>query len=140
MIRVYINWEYWECYKNGMYRTELKEKFYTKKAVFFMSNANCFGNAMQIVVNKWKNTMAHHLTNNSINKRAFLGQCACSFAINCPEYLVRVAWSQLTDEQRLNANNAAETIINKYCDKINEKQNNSIHRTLGIQMLFQWNS
>jgi len=140
MKRVFINYEYWECFKSGMYRTESKEKIYIKKAILFMSDTERFSRAMFYVVANWKNTMLHHLSNSSINKRAFVGQCACSYAINCPEQIVRVVWKELTEKQRIDADFEAQKLIDNYIYKLNERQNNSVHHGLGIQMLFQWDS
>jgi len=114
MIRLFVNWELWECYKNGMYRSEPKEEFYLKEAIKFMSNTELFAKAMNEVVGKWNYTMLHHLTNSSLNRHAFVGQCACSYAINCPEYIVRLAWKELTEKQRNDADFEAKKIINNY--------------------------
>lgn len=138
MIRVFIDYRNWECFNNGMYRTETN-KIYYKKAIKFMSDTDKFKKAMEYVILNWKNTMIHHLTNSSINKRAFLGQCACSYAIDCPEQIVIIAWKELTDEQRINADLEAQKLIDNYILKINEKQNNSVYHGLGVQMLLQWN-
>lgn len=139
--RVYIRWEFWECFKNGMYQTEkLDEKKLLKKAIKFTGNHIEYGNAMKEVVAKWKFTMLHHLTNSSINKRAFLGQCACSFKIGCPESIIRIAWKELTDEQRELADKVAQETIDEYLKKISEKENIGIYRNMGVQMLLQWDS
>jgi hypothetical protein len=58
--------------------------------------------------------MLNSLTNPSINKRAFLGHCAASYAINCPEHITRLAWRGLTDGQRYLADTVAQETIDKW--------------------------
>jgi len=114
MMRLFVNWELWECYKSGMYRTESNEEFYLNEAIKFMSNTELFAKAMVDVVSKWNYTMLHHLSNTSLNKHAFIGQCACSYAIKCPESIVRLAWKQLTEKQRMDADFEAKKVIINY--------------------------
>ena len=114
MIRLFVNWELWECHKNGMYRTELNDDIFIKDAIKFMSNTELFAKSMTEVVEKWTYTMIHHLSNSSLNKRAFVGQCACSYALNCPESIVRIAWKHLTEKQRNDADIQAERVIKNY--------------------------
>jgi len=114
MKRIFVNWELWECYKSGMYRHEPNEEFYLKEAIELMSFTDVFGIAMHEVVKKWKHTMRHHLTNTSLNRRAFIGQCACSYLVNCPESIVRIAWKNLSEKQRNDADLIAEKIIKTY--------------------------
>lgn len=61
------------------------------KAVEFTSNHKLYGAAMKKVVYSWNSTMTNHLTNKSINRKAFLGQCAVFYDLKIPEYIVRSA-------------------------------------------------
>lgn len=133
-------WE-WEDYHAGMWRTLPKhlEATYTEIAVNFTGDHLLYGEAMREVIFKWPRTMINSLTNPSINKRAFLGHCAVQYKINIPEYITRMAWRQLTDKQRVLADEQAEKNINLWL-KYYERKNKSIHSTLGEQMLSLWNS
>lgn len=119
MTRIYINWEKWECHKNGMWRSLPKEEedLMLKKAIKFTSNHIIYGKWMIKAVDKWKNSMLHFLTNKSINKRAYIGHCAASLAINCPEYITRMAWKYLSEEQRILANKQADVAYNLFLKK-----------------------
>ena len=79
--RIYIPYFDWEDWINGMWRTVDKSEYekYLKWAIEFTGNHLEYGNAMSLVIGKWENTMLHNLTNQSMNKRAFLGHCACCF-------------------------------------------------------------
>ena len=82
-----------------------------KKAIEFTGNHILYGQAMGKVIYSWNNTMKNHLTNISMNRRAFLGHCAVCYELQIPEYLVRNAWKYLDDEQRRLADLQAEKHI-----------------------------
>ncbi len=83
-------------------------------AIKFTGNHILYGNSMRDVAFKWSNTMENHLTNKSINRRAFLGQCAVFYKHQIPEYIVRKAWKELSDEQRRLADLEAEKTIKEW--------------------------
>lgn len=114
--QVYVPYWEWEDWINGMWR-KLKqedEPLQLQKAIEFTGDWNRYGEAMQNVINAWPRTMLNSLTNPSINKRAFLGHCAVQFAIGIPEYITRLAWRELTDQQRFDADAVAQRTIDEW--------------------------
>ena len=101
----------WEDWLNGMWN---KTEFDIDKAIEFTGNYILYGEAMKIVIDLWPNTMLNSLTNPSVNKRAFLGHCAASYAIKCPEHITRLAWRELTNEQRFLADKVAQETIEEW--------------------------
>ena len=141
MKQIYIPYWDWEDWINGMWRklsTE-EEPEMLQTAIQFTGDHIKYGNAMKEVVVKWPNTMLNSLTNVSINRRAFLGHCACQFKINCPEYITREAWHKLTDRQRYLADKVAQETINKWVFEYEEK-NRGVHKDMGKQMLLEWHT
>ena len=140
-MRIYKPYYLWEDWLNGMWRSVDSKEYesYLQWAIDFTGDHIKYGESMGLVINEWKNTMLHNLTNQSINKRAFLGHCACCFDSGCPEYIVRDAWKLLTEQQRIDA----DTIAQKHIDNwINEYRTNStgLRENLGKQMLLEWNT
>lgn len=84
------------------------------KAIEFTGDHVLYGKAMGEVIYKWENTMKNHLTNISLNRRAFLGHCAVFYKLQIPEYIVRLAWKELTEKQRILADNIAEKTIKEW--------------------------
>lgn len=113
MKRVYIPYTEWEDWENGMWNQTAPEGM-IQKAIEFTGNAELYGSWMERVVNEWPRTMLNSLTNPSVNKRAFVGHCAVCLAIGCPEYITRLAWKQLNQEQRDAADEMAEKIISAW--------------------------
>lgn len=140
-MRVYKPYYDWEDWQNGMWRSvnKVEQKTLIDWAVEFTGDHVKYGNAMSEVLSAWPNTMLHNLTNQSMNKRAFLGHCACCFSSGCPESIVRSAWKLLTEEQRVLADEAAQKHIDNW---INEYKTNSsgLRKNVGKQMLLQWDS
>jgi len=133
MIQEYVPYWEWEDWLNGMWRKLPKdhEGEWINKAVEFTGDHIRYGSAMKEVVNEWPRTMLNSLTNVSINRRAFLGHCACSYKFDCPEYITRMAWKLLNDKQRYLADKVAQETINEY-----ERVYRGLHKNVGEPMLF----
>lgn len=133
MIQQYVPYWEWEDWLNGMWRKLPKDQEgdWLAKAIDFTGDHIRYGNAMKRVVNEWPRTMLNGLTNISINRRAFLGHCACTLEINCPEYITRKAWKQLTNMQRYLADKVAQETINEY-----ERNYRELRENVGEPMLF----
>jgi hypothetical protein len=108
--RTYVCYWEWEEWHSGMWRTLhiSDEPYFLNKAIKFTGDHLLYGKAMREVIKLWPRTMLHNLTNPSINYKAFIGHCATSYAINCPEYITRQAWRMLNEEQQSKANQQAE--------------------------------
>lgn len=103
-------------------------------AVEFTGNHILYGDAMIEVVNQWKYSMENFITNRSVNYRAHIGHCACSYKHNLPELIVRRAWGMLSDNQRKLANIRAEQ-AKKHWEKINGK-NKQVRGAMAKELLF----
>jgi hypothetical protein len=137
--RVYVPYWEWEDYLNGMWRSVSKDEEFDllQKSIKFTSDWVNYGNSMSEVIKAWPKTMINSMTNSSINKRAFLGHCAVQFKINCPEYITRAAWKELTDKQRFDADLIAQQHIDNWIKEY-ERKNRKVHKGLGEQLLLQW--
>ena len=116
MNQIYHPYYKWECYKSGMWskvdkKTEIE---LLKKAIEFTGNHKLYGENMLKVSDKWMYSMENFLTNKSINRKAYIGHCAVMYAIFIPEYITRMAWKHLTEQQRNLANKQAEKTILKW--------------------------
>lgn len=139
--RVYVPYWKWEDFNSGMWRKIPKDKEgkFLKRSIEFTGDHIKYGSAMKEVIVLWKFTMLNSLTNTSINRRAFLGHCAVQYKINCPEYITRLAWKHLNEEQRFLADKVAQETIDNWIDN-HEEKNSKIYRNMGTQMLLQWDS
>lgn len=114
--RIYHHIDKWEEAKTKMWSTLPKEQEdeYLKKAIEFTGNHKIYGKYMMKVIDNWKYSCEHNLSNVSINRQAWIGHSACAIAFDCPEYIVRKAWNYLTEDQRIKANKEADKAIKKW--------------------------
>ena len=87
------------------------EESFLKEAILFTGNARRYGSFMRKVTELWPIACEHNLTDYGINRKAWLGHAATQMAIDCPEYITRMAWAHLTPDQQNKANLEAEITI-----------------------------
>lgn len=118
------DWEVWhpywlweETYYN-MWGSITERKEWIVRAVDFTGDHELYGSWMLRVLDEWPYSCAHNLTKRDTNRKAWIGHAAVALAIQCPEDIVREAWSQLSREQQTLANAKAQYAIEKW-----ERQN-----------------
>ncbi len=128
MKRLFEKYTEWEDYKNGMYEMyKTEDEDLIRKSVYLLTNSVLFLEACKSVIKDWKITTSVHLTNNTINKKAWIGQASCNYLYKVPELLTRVAWGKLTKRQQETANQIAETVINSYLNNLENENNTRLH-------------
>ena len=115
--RIYHRHEQWEEIKFNMWGTVDDRYKFLEKAIKFTGDDVLYGSYMKKVSKEWKLSCEHNLTDLSQNRRAWIGHAACALAFKCPEDIVRQAWHELSDEQRLKANNQADLAIAEWENK-----------------------
>ncbi len=77
--RIFHTYDKWECHKAGFYASnfEGKTKLECEQAYCdFLSDPEKFKEGLDIVIAEWKNSCEHYLTNQAMNRIAWLGQAA----------------------------------------------------------------
>ena len=141
MKKVFHPYTEWECYKNGMWDNVHSSKFtsFLQKAIEFTGDAEIYGEWMLKVIFEWPKTCEHHLTDSSINRKAFVGHAATCLAIGCPEHITRLAWGRLSQLQQDMANQKAIEAIQKW-EFLHETKNNRVCKEMGESGLSGGNS
>jgi len=137
MKQIYHPYWKWEDYKNGMYDLNMEnseEKVTLAK--YLLCHLNEFHKTIELVIENWPIATSENLTNISCNRRAWLGQASCCYKYKVPEILTRIAWKELTEEERINANKVADLCIKKY-ESILRHGNKNV-TVMGYQMTFQF--
>lgn len=104
----------WEDYGAGMWRSvgsARERSWHLARAIEFTGNAKLYGSFMMRVIREWPIACEHHLTDGSINRRAWIGHAATCLAIQCPEDITRSAWGHLNQKQQDDANAEADDAI-----------------------------
>lgn len=120
--RIYHPYTLWEDYKAGFYNNvsgDIKKEM-INKVVDFFRNPKLTRDFMMKVVKEWKYSCEHNLTNESMNKVAYIGQGACCIYAGIPSTITMEAWSKVPKESQLEADKIALDVI-EYWKKQNEK-------------------
>lgn len=120
MQRIYHTWDKWECYPAGFYETKPPRKDLTsddcKRAYAdFLSDIPRFKSALVGVTTQWINSCEHYLTNENMNRIAWLGQAAMCFETRIPSVFCG-GYQLLTDGQKITADEAALEALNAWLE------------------------
>lgn len=115
MERIFHHYNKWEDFHAGMY-DESKEgrKERVKQAASILGTPSICRKAMEKVIAEWTIATEYNLSNAEINRKAWLGQAACSCYAGIHEDETREAWGIMTESQRTEANRIAASIIRKW--------------------------
>lgn len=116
MERIYHTWDQWECYPAGFYESHPKGRNISEgmcKMMYaeFLRDTERFENAMASVLKDWPNSTEHYLSNERMNRIAWLGQAAMCYATGIPSQFCG-GFNQLTPEEQHTANLAALGYLN----------------------------
>ena len=112
MERIFHPYTLWEDFKNGFYEPHDESKIHLVIEMF-SSEQKTIEN-MEYVINNWKYSCEHNLTNQSLNRIAWLGQSACCVYGKVPSKTTMQAWNLLDDTTQSKANKIAQQVIEKW--------------------------
>lgn len=117
--RIYHPFWLWEDYEAGFYENiSGKEKIeMLEKAIEMFNSKDLTSKNMNFVIENWKYSCEHNLTNESMNKIAYIGQAACCVYFKIPNTITMEAWSHLSDNVKKRSNKIAQDCINKWIKK-----------------------
>jgi len=122
--RIYHPYNLWEDYKAGFYdNVSGKAKQYKIDKVLEMFNSSKLTEKyMNKVIDEWVYSCEHNLTNESMNKIAYIGQAACCLYDSIPSTITMECWRLLSDDVQQRSNLLALSVIKKWNDKNKNKQ------------------
>jgi hypothetical protein len=117
MNRIYHTWDKWECYPAGFYEANAPKGFTKESAELFykdfLANIPLFESCLSRVITEWKNSCEHYLTNEKMNRIAWLGQASVCIHAGIPAKF-RGGYNLLTESQQKEADLAAFKFLNKW--------------------------
>lgn len=116
MKRIYHTWDKWECYPAGFYDNKPRDKSLSDddcKAMYaeFLRDIPRFKSAMAGVLRDWPNSCEHYLSNENMNRIAWLGQSSMCHACGIPSRY-KGGFNLLSDDEQSAANEAALEYLN----------------------------
>lgn len=120
--RILHTWEHWECYKAGFYAERPPNGLAQADGEIlyreFLSDQVAFDSALQHVTREWKNSCEHYLTNDRMNRIAWLGQASAAHAIGMPS-CCRGGYHLLSDQEKADADTLALMYLNQWLEQNN---------------------
>lgn len=117
MNRIYHTWDKWECYPAGFFEVNapkgLTEDNCHELYRALLSELTEFRAIMFCVIQLWPNSCEHNLTNERMNRIAWMGQAALCYKHRIPARF-RGGYHLLSDEQKIAADQAALEMINRW--------------------------
>jgi hypothetical protein len=118
MKRILHTWDEWECYPAGFYDEKPKDSTLSDDActelyATLLRDIPAFEKAMAGVLDEWPNSCEHYLSNERMNRIAWLGQSALCYTHGIPRRF-RSGYMLLTEDEKLEANLAALRFLNMW--------------------------
>ena len=118
--RIYHTWDKWECYKARFYEDNPPDNMSRDEAVSkyrqLLTNTKLFSDVLNKIIHEWKYSCEHYLTNERMNRIAWLGQAALAYQYNIPA-IFRIGYHQLTEDQKKEADKTALKYLNIWLSK-----------------------
>lgn len=127
MNRIYHTWDKWECYPAGFYderpanRDKVSKDELELEYSEFLSDDARFSAALQRVIKEWKYSCEHYLSNECMNRIAWLGQASACLAMGLPSAF-RGGFNLLSSEKQERANQLALDALNQWRKEYGERE------------------
>ncbi len=121
--RIFHTWKDWECQKAGFYKNtypgKTKQECEQEYAVF-LTDIPRFETAMNCVISEWKHSCEHYITNQAMNRIAWMGQASMCYDTGIPASFCG-GFNLLSEQQQKEADEAALTYLNKWLKSNNRE-------------------
>lgn len=128
--RILHTWDKWECYRAGFYAERppggMTQDEGEERYCEFLADPARFEDALHGVTTEWRHSCEHYLTNDRMNRIAWLGQASMAYAMGIPS-CCRGGYHRLTDDQKRTADDLALQYLNRWLqangrDPVNAEQ------------------
>jgi len=133
-MRIYRRWDEWECVAAGMYNMESISDEKREAYRNFLADLPRFEHGLLRVTTEWPAACEHFLTNENINRIAWLGQAAMCIetGVSC---FHRAGFARLTPKQQAEANALARKYLHKWLADHAQSKHRELHQDVGTARL-----
>lgn len=120
MKRYYHTWDKWECFRAGFFDNKPRDKSLSEddcRRMYseFLRDIPRFTQAMRELLDEWPYSAEHNLSNENMNRIAWLGQSAACYAMGIPSKY-RGGYNLLSDAEKKAADDAALSMLNRWIE------------------------
>lgn len=117
MSRIYHTWDKWECYRAGFFEDKPPKGLTDDECLTiyrdFLLDIPEFKRIMRLIIVEWPNSCEHNLTNDRMNRIAWMGQSSLTYKFKIPARY-RGGYHLLSKEDQELADLAALEVINEW--------------------------
>ena len=119
MERIHHHYKRWEDYPAGFYDncTGIAKESYVVKILEMFNSEYHTRESMKMVIETWLYSCEHNLSNDGMNKIAYISQAAACLFCGAPSTVTREVWSMISLEVQDRSNKIAEEMLNKWNNK-----------------------
>lgn len=119
MNRIYHTWDKWECYHAGFFEVRPPKGFTDDQCELLfaelLKDIPEFKRIMLRIISEWQNSCEHNLTNERMNRIAWMGQSALCYKYHIPARY-RGGYNLLSKDEQQAADEAALEVINLWME------------------------
>ena len=120
MKRIFHSYEKWEDFKVGFYGgVDYKNDNTLELYASLLKDLPSFEGALQYIITNWKYSCEHNLSNEGMNRVAYLGQASCALLYNVPNSVSMGGYNLLNKEEQIAADAMAQKYLNKWLEANN---------------------
>lgn len=126
MNRVYHTWDKWECYPAGFYENSATGKKRDECEEIYrelLANPKDFERSLTRVISEWRYSCEHYLTNEKMNRIAWLGQASLCISMGIPSCF-RSGYFLLSKQEQKDADIMALKYLNIWLESHGHEQTN----------------
>lgn len=118
MMRIYHPWNKWECYKHGFYGGMEYQKDDTLHLYAdLLKDLPKFEGALKTIISEWHYSCEHNLSNEGMNRIAWLGQASCALLYNVPNSVSMGGYNLLSLEEQEAVDAMAQKYLNLWLEQ-----------------------
>ena len=119
MNRIYHPWDKWEDYRHNFYGgvSDYQKDNTLELYASLLRDLPKFEDALRHIIYEWKYSCEHNLSNESMNRVAYLGQASCALTYKVPHNVSMGGYNLLTQDEQQAADAMAQKYLNVWLAK-----------------------
>lgn len=118
MTRIFHPYDKWEDFRHGFYGGMDYPKDNTLELyASLLRDLPKFEAALKVIIKEWPNSCEHNLSNEAMNRIAYLGQASCALIYNVPSNVSMGGYNLLSLEEQKAADAMAQKYLNLWLER-----------------------
>jgi hypothetical protein len=119
MTRIFHPYDKWEDYRHNFYGglMEYQKDNTLELYASLLKDLKKFEGALQIIIRDWKYSCEHNLSNENMNRIAYLGQASCALVYQVPHNISMGGYNLLSLEEQKAADAMAQKYLNLWLEQ-----------------------